>query len=114
MSKRRTAAEWSEIVKRWRASGLSAREYAERHGLVSATLSWWGARVEASRTSLPVRTAAKRSAADRSSSFTELRVVSRGEPAVIEVSGPRGLVVRVRGEVEEQALVRVLRAVAQC
>lgn len=110
MSKRRTAAEWSEIVKRWRASGLSAREYAERHGLVSATLSWWGARVPNSNAAR----AAKRSAAGRSSSFTELRVVSRGEPAVIEVSGPRGLVVRVRGEVEERALVRVLRAVSQC
>jgi hypothetical protein len=111
MSKRRSAAEWSQIVKRWRASGLSAREYAERDGLVASTLSWWGTRVGGRSAGRDKR----RGAVPGPSSFTELRVVAgRPEWSVIEVAGPRGLVVRVRGEVEERALLRVLRAVSQC
>jgi transposase-like protein len=39
--RRRSAAEWAEIVAAWKRSGLTAREYAQRHGLVAGTLLWW-------------------------------------------------------------------------
>jgi hypothetical protein len=32
---------WQRRVARWRASGLTAREFSRRHGLRPATLSWW-------------------------------------------------------------------------
>src|SRR6476620_7222153 len=38
---RRTRAEWQKIVRRWRASGVSAASFAARHGLSPHTLQWW-------------------------------------------------------------------------
>jgi hypothetical protein len=32
---------WRERVAHWRASGLTAREFAARHGFSANTLSWW-------------------------------------------------------------------------
>lgn len=39
MSERRE--EWRRRVARWRASGLSAKEFAAKHGLNPSTLGWW-------------------------------------------------------------------------
>ncbi len=36
-----TRSEWATRVRRWRRSGLTAREFAEREGYNARTLSWW-------------------------------------------------------------------------
>ena len=38
---RATRSEWAERVRRWRASGASARTFAEAEGLNPQTLQWW-------------------------------------------------------------------------
>jgi len=38
---RETREVWRERVARWGASGLTAREFAGRHGFRPGTLSWW-------------------------------------------------------------------------
>lgn len=34
-------SEWARRVRRWRASGLTARAFAEREGCNARTLRWW-------------------------------------------------------------------------
>ena len=46
MSRKRRAAsrsrdEWFELVKAWKASGLSAAQFADEHGLTAKALSTW-------------------------------------------------------------------------
>lgn len=36
-----TRGEWADRVRRWRASGLTARQFCRREGLNPRTLSWW-------------------------------------------------------------------------
>jgi transposase len=38
---RTAASEWSERVRAWRESGLSAEEFAKRGGYRPKTLQWW-------------------------------------------------------------------------
>jgi hypothetical protein len=38
---RATRSEWAERVRRWRASGASARTFAEAEGINPRTLQWW-------------------------------------------------------------------------
>jgi transposase-like protein len=60
---------WRERVADWRASGLTADEFASRHGLVAGTLRWWSRRLETKYgdaprmkpTTAPVRPRAPRS-----------------------------------------------------
>ena len=42
---RRTATEWRAEVGQWKASGLSAPEYAAQHGLHAGTLQCWGSKL---------------------------------------------------------------------
>ena len=42
---KKTSRSWDEHVRRWRNSGLSAREYAHREGLSAATLYGWSSRL---------------------------------------------------------------------
>jgi hypothetical protein len=50
-----SAAEWEERVARWHASGLKAKEFAEREGCSAKSLAWWGSelrrRIELSKRS---------------------------------------------------------------
>jgi hypothetical protein len=39
---RGTKAQWAERVRRWRASGLPAQQFAMRERVNAATLRWWG------------------------------------------------------------------------
>jgi hypothetical protein len=105
-AQRRTAAEWTGIVERWRASGLSALEFGEAQGLKSSTLSWWGAQLGRAQGKSP---------GQEGQGFTQLRVV----PAAVgggsvEVHSRSGLWVRVEGAVDPDALVSILRAVSRC
>ena len=107
-AQRRTAAEWTEIVGRWRASGSSARAFGDAHGLKASTLSWWGAQ-------LGRRKVMPDGAPQEGPGFTRLRVVpGKVASGCIEVHSRSGLWVRVGGVVDPDALASVLRAVSQC
>jgi hypothetical protein len=109
---RETKATWARRVERWRQSGLSGGEFAEREGVNARTLAFWkwrlkhGAVDEAG--SKPVRRARKRVA------FVELvsppAVSSAGEPraAPIEVMLPVGYRLRIAPGFERSALVELL------
>lgn len=40
-----TEKAWLERVREWRASGLSAPEFARERGFAAATLRWWSSRL---------------------------------------------------------------------
>lgn len=39
--RRRSAAEWRQIIERWKRSGQSAKTFADRHNLSRSSLTWW-------------------------------------------------------------------------
>ena len=106
---RRPASEWSELIAQWQASGVTARVFAEQHGLNAGTLCWW-------RTRLRKRETSAKAASSRARSFTEVRVAKAAtDPAGgMEVVARSGRVIRLQGAVDSQALVAVLKAVEQC
>ena len=111
----RTAAQWSEIVERWRSSGVSARAFAEEHGLGESSLWRWSAHL--ARTKEKVRQ--PRVAVLAAPRFLTVQVAKPGSTASpvergsIEVVWPGGPVVRVVGEVSADALVAAVRAVVE-
>jgi transposase len=101
-------AEWTQRIRRWRASGLTAREFAEREGLHERSLTWWkwklGRAVAEPAVSVPT-------------TFLPVRVVdlsparaSAGD--AFEVALPNGRVVRVPPIFDDAALERLLAIVA--
>jgi hypothetical protein len=42
---RATKEQWAEQVRKWKASGLTAQQYADREGLNRGTLIWWKSRL---------------------------------------------------------------------
>lgn len=36
-----TTAKWAELVEAYETSGLSVEAFAEKHGVVARTLTWW-------------------------------------------------------------------------
>jgi len=113
----RDRAEW---VARWRASGLSGREFAEKHGLRASTLYQWAHRVDTA----DATAGRKHGAAKRPDlAFAEIKIrrerkSEHGEHAaprgVIEIVSRSGRVVRVQGDVDAGQLRAVLEVVEQC
>jgi hypothetical protein len=50
---RASRSEWAKRVRRWRSSGLSAREFAAREGWNARTLTWWASQLNKSRHETP-------------------------------------------------------------
>jgi transposase len=107
---RRSKAAWLEIVQRWRRSGQTAGEYAQRHGLHAGTLAAWGSKL---RNEL----AAAREPVSGSSDakFLPVRVVSGpARPDAQQQSGELEVILRngrrvvVRGDVGNDMLRRLL------
>ena len=72
-----TAAEtWGAVLDRYAASGLTAREFADKHGYNRSTLSWWKWRLRDRRVG----------ATQSSTAFVEL----------VPTAGPRRAPVRIR------------------
>jgi hypothetical protein len=107
----RTAAEWSTIIERWRASGLTARAFAEEAGVAVASLYLWRKQLgsgvkQADSTAISLKPSA---------AFSEIRVASTpSQSGRIEILARNGRVVRVDGDVSAQTLRNVLMAVEQC
>jgi hypothetical protein len=80
----RSAAQWSEIIARYRQSGLGSREFCEAEGLVPRTFEKWERRLRRKEV--------------RPGKFVEVPAplgVSR--PWAVEVEFPNGVRLRVRG-----------------
>jgi len=99
-AERASRAEWSKRVSRWRASGLTAREFASRNGINVTTLRYWSSRLgrasdDPSTSSLSPLT------------FVEMTgaVIAR-EP--IELALPSGVRLRVPHDFDAGALERLL------
>ena len=97
------AAIWQSRVDGWVASGVSCKEYAARLGVNHHTLAGW-------RHKLRRRGPAPRPSAPASGFVdvtTELAAALTNESAVIELE-VGGALVRLRGQVDAEALSRVL------
>lgn len=91
---------------RWRASGLTASEFAARAGLNATTLRWWSSRLK----STPPREHAD-AAALSPLTFVEMTSAVRAEP--FELSLPSGVRLRVPQDSDVAALARVLDVLAR-
>ena len=95
-----TQERWRGHVAAWAASGRACKDYAARAGLNPRTLTWWKSKLKGT------------AAAENGPSFVEV-TEQLGPPVALcgeielEVGGVR---VRVRGQVETEALSRVLAA----
>jgi transposase len=116
-----TRAEWTERVKRWKRSGVSAAEFARREGLKAKQLHWWSWKLGAADTAplpgeprfLPVRVVS--SAAPATSTSAVLMTTSPSGPAAtaIEIALPNGRLVRVPPGFDPATLERVLVIAAE-
>jgi hypothetical protein len=100
---RRSRADWVDEVKRYRASGLKAAEYAASRGLHAGTLCGWVSKL------------GKGAEAEREEPrFLPVRVGSGGaggastRPAEVEVTLRNGWRVRVAGDLPPEGLVELL------
>jgi hypothetical protein len=80
----RSAAQWSEIIARYRQSGMGSRAFCEQEGLTLRTFEKWYGRIRRSETS--------------KGKFVEVSA-PRGTagPWAVEVEFPTGVRLRVRG-----------------
>lgn len=80
----RSAAQWSEIIARYRQSGLGRREFCVEEGLVPRTFEKWERRLRRKDT--------------KAGQFVELAAPSsESGPWAVEVELPNGVRLRVRG-----------------
>jgi hypothetical protein len=109
--------EWRDRVERWKASGLRGKEFAAKEELSPRSLSWWRWQLHRSETAASVqpkqRREARRKATSDKLSFVPV-VVGKAKvetgPSFIEIVLPNDLRLRVAVEIDETALVRVVRA----
>jgi hypothetical protein len=80
----RSAAQWGEIIARYRQSGMGSRLFCEEDGLTLRTFEKWYRRVRRSETS--------------KGKFVEVQSpLGVGGPWAVEVEFPTGVRLRVRG-----------------
>ena len=91
---------WAERVARWKASVLTAEEYARRHKLGTASLKWWKWKLGATKKTTI-------------SPLTFVEMTSAVKRESIEVVLEGGTVVRVPADFVEATLVRVLGVLEQ-
>jgi hypothetical protein len=80
----RSAVEWSNIIARYRQSGLGSRQFCEQEGLTLRTFEKWYGRIRRSEPS--------------KGQFVEVKSPpGTGGPWAVEVEFPTGVRLRVRG-----------------
>ena len=101
---------WRERVRRWKESGLSAREFAAREGIERhGALSWWAYHLS--------QRDAVQGSTGRKSTPGDLRIVELSRPAErtrpaspVEIMMPSGVRLMVSADSDEAALQRALQA----
>lgn len=112
---RRPREEWRRHVCGWKASGLSAREYAARAGLNPNTFSWWRCKLAKA----PAATTGARGGHRRVGPVLELVELPQIQPVeAIDPGGSgtdrleldvAGIVVRLPGRFDTESLTRLLQ-----
>jgi len=123
-----TRSVWQKRVEQWKSSGVSAAEFAERHGWRAQQLYWWSWKLGTSSSTsrrdepasvlpeeprfLPVHVVSSPSSTLASAT---LRTSSSPSPHVqpIEVTLPNGCVVRVQPGFDVTTLAQVLALAAE-
>jgi hypothetical protein len=90
-----TAAEWSERVASWRASGKSAFEFAEAKGYAPKLLRWWASELRRRERDKPTV------------QLAQVRVRPSGGPVQVIVGGAR---IEVRAGFDAELLRSVVEA----
>lgn len=101
---RASAVEWSRRVRRWRKSGLSAKEYAAKVGLNASTLTYWSWRLNAEERAK----VEEATASDHVGALVELEITPVATSAPIEITFA-GMEVRVPSGADEGTLAMVVR-----
>lgn len=109
MATKTTEAErrWRRIVHKWRRSGLSARDFAEREGVNALTMYGWSSRLGKPPTAMPPMVTPTFVPVEI---INEVRPISQSTPVHLEVVLPRGEVIRVPPGVDPSELGRVVAA----
>jgi hypothetical protein len=94
---------WAGHVRRWRASGLTARDFALREGVNAATLRWWSSRL---------KTARREDAATSISPLTFVEVTHAVPRKPIEVLLSSGVRLRIPSDFDSVAVGRLLDVLA--
>lgn len=119
-----TRSEWEKRVERWKSSGLSAAEFAARHGYKAQQLHWWSWKLGTSSSkSHRADRDEPASALSQEPRFLPVRVVEPSPapvavgmppaPAWIEIALPNGGLVRVLPGVDAATIACVMAAVAK-
>jgi transposase len=103
MGDRKTRAKWAVLVKAWKRSGLTAREFARQRGVKAGTLSWWNWRLGVDECA---------GASGRGPGLVAVKLDDKGEggDSAWELSTARGDVLRVHDRIERDELAQVLAA----
>jgi len=108
---RRSRAEWLDELRRWRASGQSAADYARERGIHAGTLAEWASKVRDSVVAPRV------GSGQRNSMFVPVHVAPVAETSAGEAGADRGQIelvlrngrsVRVSGKFDGEAVARLL------
>lgn len=105
-NRRRSAAEWAQLVRAWERSGQSREQFARARGVSPATLGWWRWRLAGE----PVER--KRAAIEPAVGLVPVEIVEdgsreRAHSAAIELTTPDGHAVRVYEPTEETLRVMI-------
>lgn len=100
---------WRREVRAWKRSGLTAKEYADEHGLLASTLTWWRWRLK--------RDAAKKKVRKKEAvRLVEVYVATEpalNEPSGWEVTSATGHVLRVHSPLSAELAEVVMMALAK-
>ena len=88
---------WSKRVAQWKASGLTAAEFARRHKVVAGSLKWWSWQLGAARR--------KSSVSMSPLTFVEMTGAVQREGIELVIGA---IQVRVPADFDEEALGKVL------
>lgn len=104
---RASQAQWRERVREWRASGQSAREFADRLGVNPSTLTYWGWRFRKVAPGSQTKRRGRRSSGNIGVRFVELGgVVAQEQRFELELGNGRSL--RIPASFDSSALQRLL------
>ena len=118
---RSTRTEWAQRVRRWKDSGLTAKEFGAETGLNPSTLSYWNWRLNAETRGTggtrPSKGRTKKTGPRRKTEIVKapafVEVTARVEPAAatLEVLLGEDVRVRVPSGFDEATLTGIVRAV---